>query len=83
MPSITIEDVDEDLRRRLQRRAARHGRSVEVEARDILRSALVDEENAAVPGNLAEAIRAIVEPLGGVELEIPPRGPVRQPPRFE
>ena len=36
MSSITIEDVDEDLRRRLQRRAANHGRSVEVEARDIL-----------------------------------------------
>jgi plasmid stability protein len=83
MSSITIEDVDEDLRRRLQRRAARHGRSVEVEARDILRSALVTEENAAVPGNLAEAIRAIVEPLGGVELDIPPRGPVRNLPRFE
>ena len=47
MSSITIEDVDEDLRRRLQRRAANHGRSVEVEARDILRSALAAEEKAA------------------------------------
>jgi plasmid stability protein len=83
MPSIIIEGMDEDLRRRLQRRAARHGRSVELEARDILRSALVTEENGAVPGNLAEAIRAIVEPLGGMELDIPPRGPVRTLPRFE
>ena len=83
MSSITIEDVDEDLRRLLQRGAAKHGRSVEVEARDILRSALVTKGNAAVPGNLAEAIRAIVEPLGGVELDIPPRSPVRKPPRFE
>jgi len=83
MSSITIEDVDEDLRRRLQRRAANHGRSVEVEARDILRSALAAEEKGPAPGNLAEAIRAIVEPLGGVELDIPPRGPVRNLPRFE
>jgi plasmid stability protein len=83
MSSITIEDVDEDLRRRLQLRAANHGRSVEVEARDILRSALAAEEKESVPGNLAEAIRAIVEPLGGMELDIPPRGPVRNLPRFE
>lgn len=83
MSSITIEDVDEDLRRRLQRRAANHGRSVEVEARDILRSALAAEEKRAVPGNLAEAIRAIVEPLGGMDLDIPPRSPVRTLPRFE
>ncbi len=83
MSSITIEDIDDDLRRRLQRRAASHGRSVEVEVHDILCSALAAEENGAVPGNLAEAIRAIVDPLGGIELEIPPRGQVREPPRFE
>ena len=64
-------------RRRLQQRAAEHGRSVEVEARDIPRSALVAEENATVPGNLAEAVQAIVEPLGGMESDIPPRGPIR------
>lgn len=33
--------------------------------------------------NLAEAIRAHFAPLGGVELEIPPRGPMRDPPDFE
>jgi hypothetical protein len=36
-----------------------------------------------VPGNLADAIRAIVEPLGGIELEPFPRQPVREPPTFE
>ena len=77
MSSITIEDVDEDLRLRLQRRAVKHGRSVEAEARDLLRSALAAEQNGAVPGNLAEAIRAIVEPLGGIELDIPACGLVR------
>ena len=33
--------------------------------------------------NLAEAIRKRIAPLGGVELKIPPREPVREPPRFD
>lgn len=35
------------------------------------------------PANLAEAIRARFAPLGGLELELPPRGPMRDPPDFE
>lgn len=34
------------------------------------------------PTNLAEAIRARFAPLGGVELELPPREPMRDPPDF-
>lgn len=34
------------------------------------------------PGNMADRIRNLFEPLGGVELEIPPRGPDREPPDF-
>jgi hypothetical protein len=33
--------------------------------------------------NLYDRIRARFELLGGVELELPPRGPVRDPPTFE
>ncbi|MGO8953968.1 MAG: hypothetical protein ACLPWS_12395 [Rhodomicrobium sp.] len=63
----------------------RAGRSIEAEARDILRSVLAGDEKALlpVPGNLGEAIRAIVEPLHGIELDVPPRKPVREPPKFE
>ena len=82
MSILTIADVDEDLRTRLQRRAGRRGLSVEAEALDILRSAVACDECDAVPGNLAEAIRAIVEPLGGIELDIPPRSASRKPPEF-
>jgi phosphopantothenoylcysteine decarboxylase/phosphopantothenate--cysteine ligase len=39
MASITIRRLDEDLKKRLRLRAARHGRSMEDEARTILRSA--------------------------------------------
>jgi plasmid stability protein len=81
--SITIPDVDETMKRRLKARADRHGKSVEDEARDILREALGTPGAEPGPANLYEAIRKIVEPLGGIELEIPPREPAREPPRFE
>ena len=82
MDSITISNVDEDLKQRLKVRAEKHGHSIEDEASDILRSALTPEPSIN-SGNLADAIRAIVEPLGGVELDIAQRRAIRQPPHFE
>ncbi len=80
MASITIRNLDNDVKTRLRIRAAAHGRSMEEEARLILREAV---ERQAGPTNLTRAIRARFAPLGGVELELPPRPPMRQPPRFE
>jgi plasmid stability protein len=74
---MTIRDIDEKLKQRLRLQAARHGRSMEEEARDILRTALSHEPSRA--GGLVDAIRRRVEPLGGVELEIAPREPMREP----
>ncbi|HWM69686.1 MAG TPA: hypothetical protein VNO35_24120 [Steroidobacteraceae bacterium] len=37
---------------------------------------------AARESTLVEAIRSRVEPLGGVELQIPPREPMRDPPAY-
>lgn len=80
MTSITIRNLDDGLKRRLRLRAAAHDRSMEEEARDILRCALAEEP---VPGdNLADRIRRRVEPLGGFELPPFPRGPMRDPPDF-
>lgn len=53
---------------------------MEEEARNILRAALAEE--ASTPTNLAEAIRRRFEPLGGVELELPTREPMREPPEL-
>ena len=39
MPSITIRNIPEEIRRALRVRAAMHGRSTEAEVRDILASA--------------------------------------------
>jgi plasmid stability protein len=81
MGSITIRNLDDSLKSRLRVQAAVHGRSMEDEARDILRSALSRE-----PGrqrNLAAAIRARFAPLGGVELPAMPRDTMRAPPTFD
>ncbi len=80
MSSITIRNLDEGLKKRLRIRAAEHGRSMEEEVREILRQAMAER---APPKNLAAAIRARVADLGGVELELPPREPMREPPSFE
>ena len=81
MATITVRNLEEDLKRRLRIRAAEHGKSMEEEVRDILRAAL--EQEPATGEDLVSIIRAHVEPLGGVELELPPRGPMREPPRFD
>ena len=81
MASMTIRDLDEKLKARLRVQAARHGRSMEEEARDILRTALSLEP--ARTGGLVEAIRARIEPLGGVELQIAPREAMREPLNLE
>ena len=79
--SITIRNLDEDVKLRLRIRAAENGNSMEQEARNILRTGLTAD--SPLPKNLAAAIRARFEPLGGVELEIPPREAMREPPRFD
>lgn len=80
MASITIRNLDDDVRNRLRARAAESGRSMEEEARLILRGA-VDREPA--PDNLARFIRECFAPFGGVELELPRRAPMREPSSFD
>ena len=80
MASITIRNLDDDVKRRLRIRAAGHGRSMEEEAREILREVVGQERRSQ---NLAAAIRARVAPLGGVDLVLPPREPMRDPPAFD
>ena len=80
MASITIRNLDDGVKTRLRIRAAEHGRSMEEEARVILRDAVEAEAGA---NNLASAIRARFAPFDGVDLELPPRESVREPLRFD
>ncbi len=80
MASITIRNLDDKLKRRLRIRAAEHGRSMEEEAREILRVAVGEP---APPADLAAAIRSRVAAFGGVDLELPPREPIREPPGLD
>lgn len=79
MVSIIIRRLDDSVKAKLQTRAARNGRSMEEEAREILRSGL--RAKAAPRLNLAESIRRYIEPLGGVELVLKPREAARRPPK--
>jgi plasmid stability protein len=76
MATMTIRNIDDQLKTRLRIQAAQHGRSMEDEARDILRAALSADPARTV--TLVDAIRARIEPLGGIELEPPPREPIRE-----
>lgn len=77
MASITIRQLPEAIKRKLKIRAAQHGRSMEQEAREILRSELA--KNPEPPKDIVAVIRRRFAPLGGVDLRIPPRGPIRDP----
>jgi plasmid stability protein len=82
MSSITIRNLDPTVKERLRIRAAQRGHSMEAEARGIISSAVGAENPREL--NLAEAIRRRFARLGGVDdLEIPPREPGRDPPRFD
>jgi plasmid stability protein len=79
MASITIRNLEEKLKRRLKIRAAENGRSMEQEVREILKSALNQPSKPKTGAEMVRQIRAIFEPLGGVELEPLPREPMRDP----
>lgn len=80
MATITVRNLDEWVKQKLRVRAAANGKSMEQEVRDILRTA-VEEERPSTQ-DLASAIRSRFAPLGGVELELPPRTAMREPPQF-
>jgi plasmid stability protein len=77
MASITIRNLEADTKRKLKIRAAMNGRSMEQEAREILKSALAQTSKKKT--NVAERIREIFGPLGGVELERLPRELIPDP----
>ncbi len=82
MSSITIRNLDQAIKERLRIRAAEHGHSMEAEARSILQTTLTGA--AKKQGrSLYDRIHDRFAAIGGVDLELPPREPGREPPRFD
>jgi antitoxin FitA len=79
--TLTIRNLEDPLKRRLRLRAAARNRSMEEEARQILRAAL--QETAAPMEDLGSRIRARFAALGDIQLALEPREPPNEPPRFD
>ena len=83
MASITIRKLDDRLKQKLRVRAAENGRSMEEEEVRVILRVELNREPAAPTKNLGTAIHELFKPFGGVQLDIPPREQIREPPRFD
>lgn len=81
MATLTIRNLEDPLKLRLRLRAAARNRSMEEEARQILRAAL--QESPARSPDLGSRIRARFTELGDVHFSIEPRECVRTPPELD
>jgi plasmid stability protein len=77
MAQLIVRNLDEAVKRKLKRRAERHGHSMEEEARDILRNALKDEDRPqkGLGTRIADRFKGIELPEDIPELEIKLRVP--------
>jgi plasmid stability protein len=79
---LVVRNVENSVKAQLQRRARRNGRSMEEEVRDILRAAVLKEENAPA-GGLGTRLAALF-PKSGPDLVIEEfRGDDLEPPTFD
>ncbi|HME58956.1 MAG TPA: hypothetical protein VKF63_11510 [Terracidiphilus sp.] len=85
MATLTIRNLDETVKRRLQVRAALNGRSMEAEAREALVELVASSPASIEPEeDLGTAIRKRFAAFGGLELQIPPRRKSSRPiPTFD
>lgn len=70
MASITIRNLDDELKAQLRLVAASNGRSMEEEARVIIRQAL---SRVSAQGGLGSRINRRFAALGGADLQLPER----------
>jgi antitoxin FitA len=73
MATLTIRNLDDELKSRLRIRAARHDHSMEEEARSILRGVLSDSEDLEGSTGIGTRIRNRLRGVGGVDLNLPQR----------
>jgi plasmid stability protein len=80
MATLTIRNLEESTKAQLRLQAARHGRSMEEEARVILRQGVIHSQAAESQEGIGSRIHAHFAHLGGVELELPARADHPQAP---
>ncbi|MBI3478864.1 MAG: plasmid stabilization protein [Nitrosomonadales bacterium] len=80
MTNLTIHNLDESLTNKLRIHAQQHGRTIEEEARQILRLAV--SEPSPNTGGLGSRISKRFTEVGGVELPQPVRSLPRQQVNF-
>lgn len=81
MAQFVVRNLEDGVKARLQRRARCHGRSMEEEVRDILRSAVMAPDSPAV--GLGTEIAALFA-RKGLDFDIPElRGHEVEPPSFD
>jgi antitoxin FitA len=84
MASLTVRNIDEHVKSRLRVNAAVKGISMEEEVRQVLTRAALAPVRDAETDSLFAQIRARMDANGlkGVDLELPMREPMREPPNF-
>ncbi len=81
MAQILVRKIETDVKKKLQLRATRHGRSMEEEVRDILRNAVKDDSRRA-QDRVGSRIAALFAEIG-LNTDIPElRGHPIKPPSF-
>ena len=83
MVSITIRNLEDEVKRRLRIQAATKGHSMEEEARRILRVALGMQVDVADTDTLPDVNFSVVEPSVDANIDRPIPEPVREPPIFD
>ncbi|MBL4853123.1 MAG: DNA-binding protein [Robiginitomaculum sp.] len=81
MATLTIRNLDDNIRDFLRQQAARHGRSMEAEVRSILETTVAQQQMR--PGHIARKIHKKFADIGGVdELPHPKPEPLPDPVQF-
>jgi plasmid stability protein len=85
MSTITVRNLDDDIKQALRERAARRGVSMEQEVRAILRDATAGHPTEKrIDESFMESINRLKAKYGAFDLDIPPRSLAsREPPSFD
>lgn len=82
MATLTIRNLDDDVRDFLRQQAATHGQSMEAEVREIL--VRVVKRRQTKPGDVFRRIHSRFMDVGGADkLNIPKRTPTPEPVTFD